>query len=104
LVDQVVNLVSSSIDPVEKVVDLIPSSIDPTLPSKRETQVINMSASSINQVHQVVDSISPSIDPTPPLKTKDVAHIFIVVAYYFELGGIPTVPMTRPPINAITID
>jgi hypothetical protein len=41
LVDQVVNLISSSVDSVDKVVDLIPSSVDPTLPSNSKTQVVD---------------------------------------------------------------
>jgi hypothetical protein len=104
LVDQVVNFISSSFDPVDKMVNLIPSSIDPNLPSKSETQVIDPSTSSIDLVHQAIDLISPSFNPTPPLKREDVAQVFLVTGDSSEERGIPTVPMTPHPSNAITID
>jgi hypothetical protein len=104
LVDQMVNLVSSYIDLVDQVVDLILSLIDPTLPLKSETKFIDMSPSSVNLVHQVINFISPSIDPTPPLKSEDVAHVFPFTVDSSGQGGIPPIPMTPPPSNAITID
>jgi hypothetical protein len=100
----VVNLVSSSVDPVDKVVDLILSSVNPTLSLKSETQVIDPSTSSVDLVHQVVNLISPSIDPTPPLKSEDVTQVFLVTADSSGQGGIPPIPMTPPPRNVITID
>jgi hypothetical protein len=103
-VDQVVNLVSSSVEPVDKVVDRILSSVDPTLLLKSETLVIDSSSSSVDLVHQVVDSISLLIDPTPPLKSEDVSQLFLVTADSSKQGGIPPVPMTPPPSNAIIID
>jgi hypothetical protein len=45
-VDHVVNLVTSLVEPVDKVVDLIPSSVNPTLPSERETKEVDLIPSS----------------------------------------------------------
>jgi hypothetical protein len=104
LVDQVVNFISYSVDPVDKVVNLILSSVDPTLPSKSETQMIKSSTSSVDSVHQVVDSISPSVNPPPPLKSEDVAQVFLVTTDSSGQGGIPPIPTTPSPNNVITID
>ena len=41
-VDHVVNLVTSLIEPVDKVVDLIPSSINISLPSESETKAVDL--------------------------------------------------------------
>jgi hypothetical protein len=38
------------------------------------------------------------------LKSKDVAHVFLVTADSFGRGGIPPVPTKPPPSNVITID
>jgi hypothetical protein len=104
LVDQVVNFISYSVDPVDKVVNLILSSVDPTLPSKSETQMIGLSTSLVDSSHQVVDSISPSVNPPPPLKSEDVAQVFLVTTDSSGQGGIPPVPTTPSPNNVITID
>jgi hypothetical protein len=67
-VDHVVNMVTSLVEPVEKVVDPIPSSVNPTLPSESETKAVHPIPSSIDptlpleSVTQVVDPF-PSIDP-----------------------------------------
>jgi hypothetical protein len=59
LVDQVVNLVPSSVESVYQVIDSISPSIDPTLPLESEVKV--------------VDLIPPLVYPTPLRKIEDVA-------------------------------
>jgi hypothetical protein len=76
-VDQVVNLVSSSVEPLTKVTDPVPSSISPTFPLKSETQVTDPAPSSVSPtLHpksaKVVDLIPSSVNPTPPLKSANV--------------------------------
>jgi hypothetical protein len=104
-VDQVVNLVMSLVEPVDKVVDLIPSSVDPTLPLESETQSIDMFPS-INPIlplyneTQVVDLIPSSVDPTLLLESKpDISHVFLVDTDSTMLGGIPPSPVEPPPSN-----
>jgi hypothetical protein len=83
-VDHVVNLVTSLVEPVEKVVDLIPSLVNPTLPSESETQAVDLFPPvdpilPLENETQVVDRISPSVYPTLPLESKpDTAHVFLV--------------------------
>jgi hypothetical protein len=83
-VDHVINLVTSLVEPVDKVVDPIPSSVNPTLPSESETQVVDPFPPvdpilPLENETQVVDLISPSVDPTLPLESKpDTAHVFLV--------------------------
>jgi hypothetical protein len=47
-VDHVINLVMSLVEPVDKAVDTIPSSVNPTLPSEIETKVVDLIPSSID--------------------------------------------------------
>jgi hypothetical protein len=110
-VDHVVNLVTSLIEPVDKVVDLIPSSINPTLPSESETQVVDSFPSvdpilSLENETQVVDLISPSVDPTLPLESKlNTAHVFLIDTDSTVSRGIPPSPVEPPPIyEAIHFD
>jgi hypothetical protein len=67
-VDHVVNLVSSSVEPLTQMIDLFPP-IDPIFHLENETQVVV--TSSVNPTPplmsaNVVDLVPPSIDPTPP--------------------------------------
>ena len=79
-VNHVVNLVTSLVEPVDKVVDPIPSSVNPTLPSENETKAD--------------DLIPSSVDPTLPLESKsDTAHVFLVDTKSVVPGGIPPSPM-----------
>jgi hypothetical protein len=104
-VDHVVNLVTSLVEPVDKVVDPIPSSINPTLPSESETQAVDPFTPvdpilPLENETQVVDLISSSFDPTLPLESKpDTAHVFLVDTNSAMLGGIPPSPMEPPPSN-----
>jgi hypothetical protein len=121
----VVNLVTSLVEPIDKVVDLIPSSVNPTLPSKSETKTVDLIPSlvdptlpleSVTQVvdlfpsvdpilsleneTQVVDLISPSVDPTLLLESKpDTAHVFLVDTESPMPRGIPPSPVEPPPSN-----
>jgi hypothetical protein len=61
LVDPVVNIVSSSVEPKTQGIVPVPSSIIPTLHLKSETKV--------------VDSVLPLVDPTPPLKSAKVVNM-----------------------------
>jgi hypothetical protein len=75
LIDHIINLVTSLVEPIDKVVDLIPSSVNTTLPSKSETQVVNMfpfvdPILSLENETQVVDLISSSVDLTLLLESK----------------------------------
>jgi hypothetical protein len=104
-VDHVVNLVTSLVEPIDKVVDPIPSSVNPTLPSESETQVVNSFPPvdpilPLENKTQVVNLISPSVDPTLPLESKpNNAHVFLVDTDSVVSGGIPPSPMKLPPSN-----
>jgi hypothetical protein len=63
-VDHVVNLVTYLVEPVDKVVDLIPSSVDPTLPLESETYVVNPIPSSIDPTLPL-ESATQAVDPFP---------------------------------------
>jgi hypothetical protein len=103
LVDHVINLVTSLVEPVDKVVDMIPSSVDPTLPLESVTQVVDPFPSvdpilSLENETQVVDLISPLVDPTLPLESKlDTAHIFLIDTDSTVSRGIPSPPVEPPP-------
>jgi hypothetical protein len=104
-VDQVVNLVTSLVELVDQVVDSIPSSVDPTLPLESETQVVDPfplvdPILPLENETQVVDPISSSVDPTLPLESKtDVAQVFLIDTDITVLGGIPPPSMEPPPSN-----
>jgi hypothetical protein len=71
-VDQVVNLVSSSIEPQTQVADPVPSSINPALPQKSDTKAIDPFPPidpilPLENETQVVDPVSSSVNPIPPL-------------------------------------
>jgi hypothetical protein len=74
-VDHVINLVTSLVEPVDKVVDPIPSSVNPALPSESETKAVDPIPSSIDptllleSVTQVVDLFTP-VDPILPLENQ----------------------------------
>jgi hypothetical protein len=95
LIDQVVNLVMSFIEPVDKVVDLISSSVDTTLPLESATQAVNpfppvQTILPLENETQVVDLMSLSVDPTLPLESKpEITHVFLVDTDTTMLGGIP---------------
>jgi hypothetical protein len=120
----VVNLVSSSVEPLTQVVDPVPSSINPTLHLKSETQVTDPVPSSIiPTLHlksaKVVDPVPSSIDPTPPLKSatkvvdlvpssvdptphsksEDVAQVYLINTDSPRQGGTPPIPMAPPSSN-----
>jgi hypothetical protein len=75
-------MVTSLVEPVDQVVNLIPSSVDPTLLLESETQVVDPFPSvdpilPLENATQVVDP--SSVDPTLPLESKpDTAHIFLI--------------------------
>jgi hypothetical protein len=98
-------MVTSLVDPVDQVVDLIPSSVDPTLLLESETQVIDPFPSidpilPLENATQVVDPISSSVDPTLPLESKlDTAHVFLVDTDSSMSRGIPPSPVKPPPSN-----
>jgi hypothetical protein len=74
-VDHVVNLVTSLVEPVDKVVDPIPSLVNLVLPSERETKEVDLIPSSVDptlpleSVTQVVNLFTP-VDPILPLENK----------------------------------
>jgi hypothetical protein len=110
-VDHVVNLVTSLVEPVDKVVDLIPSSVNPTLPSESEPKAVDPFTPvdpilPLENETQVVDLISPLVDPTLPLESKpDTGHIFLVDTESPLPRGIPPSPVEPPPSNeAIRFD
>jgi hypothetical protein len=75
---------------VDQVVDLTSSLVDPNTPLKSETKV--------------VDPTSSSVDPTLPLKSEtDIAHVFLVDIDSPVLGGISPTPMEPPPSNQVII-
>jgi hypothetical protein len=74
-VDHVVNLVTSLVEPVDTVVDVIPPSVNPTLPPESEIQVVDLISSSVNLAlpleseTRAVD-LFPPVDPILPLEDK----------------------------------
>jgi hypothetical protein len=104
-VDHVINLVISLVGPIEKIVDPIPSSVDPTLLLESVTQMVNLFPSvdpilSLHNETQVVDLISPSVDPTLPLESKpNTAHIFLIDTESPMPRVITPSPMEPPPSN-----
>jgi hypothetical protein len=78
LVDELINIVPSSVNLVDQVIDQIHSSVDPTLPSESEVQVVdlvpllvvNPTLSSLEIEAHVVNLIPPSFDLTLPLKSE----------------------------------
>jgi hypothetical protein len=64
LVYELIHLVPTSVESVDQVINLISRSIDPTLPLKSEVKVVNQ--------------IPPLVSPTPPFKTKDFPWFFFV--------------------------
>jgi hypothetical protein len=84
LVDQVIHLVQSSVESVDQVIGLISTLIDPTLPLESEVKV--------------VDPIPPLVDPTPPLKSEDVTQVFLVSTDSSGLGGTSPIPTEPPPV------
>jgi hypothetical protein len=74
-VNHVVNLVTSLVEPVDKVVDPIPSSVNPTLPSENETKADDLIPSSVDptlpleSITQVVD-LFPPVEPILPLENE----------------------------------
>jgi hypothetical protein len=88
----VVNLVSSLIEPLNKVVDPVPSSINPTFHLESETQVTDLVPSLVSPtLHpksvKVVDPNPPSVDPTPSLRSVKVVALVTSSAN-------PTPPLT----------
>ena len=74
-VDHAVNLVMSLVEPIDKVVDMIPSSVNPSLPSKSETKAVDLIPSLVDptlpleSVTHVVDPFTP-VDPILPLDNE----------------------------------
>jgi hypothetical protein len=74
-VDHVVNLVTSLVELVDKVVDPIPSSVDPTLLFESVTKVVDLIPSSVDPTlllkseTQVVNPFTP-VDPILPLENE----------------------------------
>jgi hypothetical protein len=69
LVDHVINLVTSLVEPVDKFIDLIPYSVNPTLPSENVTQAVDP---------------FPPVDPILPLGNETQ------VVYFMSLSINPT--------------
>jgi hypothetical protein len=120
-VDQVVNLVSSSVEPLTQVVDPVLSSINLTLHQKSETEVTNPVTSSINpNLHvksakvvdpvlssidltpslksatKVVDLVLSSLDPTPHSKSEDFTQVYLINTDSLGQGGTPPIPVAPP--------
>jgi hypothetical protein len=96
-VDQVVNLVSSSVEPLTKVVDTVLSSISPTFHLERETEVIDPVPSLVSPtLHlksvKLVNLTFPSVNPTLPLRSIKV------VALVTSLVN-PTPPLTSAKVT-----
>jgi hypothetical protein len=74
-VDHVINLVTSLVEPVDRVVDPIPSLVNVILPSERKTKEVDPIPSLVDptlpleSVTQVVDPFTP-IDPILPLENE----------------------------------
>jgi hypothetical protein len=66
----VVNLVSSSVEPLTKVADPVPSSINPTFHLKSETQVIDLVLSLVSPTLHLKSA--NMVNPTPPLTSAKV--------------------------------
>jgi hypothetical protein len=89
----VVNIVSSSVEPLTKLVDPVLSSISPTFPLKSETQVIDPVPSLVSPTLHLKSS--NMVNPTPPLTSAKVVslvpssvslvdHVFNLVMSLFE--------------------
>jgi hypothetical protein len=72
-VDQVVNIVSSSVEPLTKVVDLVPSSISPTFHLKSETQVTDSVSSLVSPTLHLKSAIV--VNTTPPLMSAKLVAL-----------------------------
>jgi hypothetical protein len=98
-VDHVVNLVMSLVEPIDKVVDPIPYSINPTLPSESETKTVDPIPSSVDptlpleSVTQVVDPFTP-VDPILPLENETQVVDLILASVD------PTLPLKSKPDTA----
>jgi hypothetical protein len=98
-VDHVVNLVTSLVEPVDKVVDPIPSSVNPTLPSESETKAVDLIPSSVDptlpleSVTQVVD-LFPPVDPILPL--ENATQVVDLISSSVD----PTLPLESKPDTA----
>jgi hypothetical protein len=95
----------SLVELVDKVINLVPSSINPTLPIESTTQAVDMfppvdSIFPLENETQVVDLISSLVDPTLPIESKaDISHVFLVDIDTIVLGGIPPSLIEPPPSN-----
>jgi hypothetical protein len=98
-VDHVVNLVTSLVEPVDKVVDLIPSSVNLILPSESETKEVDLIPSSVDptlpleSVTQVVDPFTP-VDPILPLENE--TQVVDLISSSVD----PTLPLESKPDTA----
>jgi hypothetical protein len=98
-VDHVVNLVTSLVEPIDKVVDPIPSSVNPTLPSESETKTVDPIPSSVDptlpleSVTQVVDPF-PSVDPI--LSLENETQVVDLISPSVD----PTLPLESKPDTA----
>jgi hypothetical protein len=98
----VVNLVSSSVEPVTQVVDLVLSSVNPTLHLKSEPKVVDPVPSSIDPTPPLrsaakVVTLSPSsVDPTLHSKSEDVSQVYLINTDSPRQGGTPACPDGTP--------
>jgi hypothetical protein len=98
-VDHVVNLVTSLVEPVDKVVDPIPSLVNLVLPSESETKEVNLIPSSVDptlpleSVTQVVDPFTP-VDPILPLENE--TQVVDLISSSVD----PTLPLESKPDTA----
>jgi hypothetical protein len=98
-VDHVVNLVTSLVEPIEKVVDPIQSSVNFALPLESETKTVDPIPSSVNPTlpleseTQVVDPF-PLVNPILPLENA------IQVVNLIPSSVNPTLPLESKPDTA----
>jgi hypothetical protein len=95
---------------VDKVVDLVPSSIDPTLPLDNEDELVELvppsvvtpTLSPLESKDQVVDPVPSSVDPTLPLKSEVYTiQVLLITTDKFGQGGISPVSKEPPPSTKV---
>jgi hypothetical protein len=98
-VDHVINLVTSLVELVDKVVDPIPSLVNLVLPSESETKEVDLIPSSVDptlpleSVTQVVDLFTP-VDPILPLENE--TQVVDLISSSVD----PTLPLESKPDTA----
>jgi hypothetical protein len=98
-VDHVINLVTSLVEPIDKVVSLIPSSVNPTLPSESETKAVDPIPSSIDST-LLLESVTQVFDPFPPVKPILPLENETQVVDLISPSVDPTLPLESKPDTA----